>query len=170
MDVRRLIISLATAMVFLLPACPALASEKEERSSLQRLRGVEIVIEPLEPELEEGGLTTDQIRTDVELRLRTAGIEVSAFAEVDPKADISAILRVHIHIIEGGRYGFSYIYHVYVECLAAVFSKQTPNIESLAPIWAKSLLGAANEVRKIRSGTKDVVDIFLSDYLAVNPR
>src|SRR5437867_2429316 len=51
------------------------------RATLRRLQGVEVIIEHLRPEIEQAGLTGQQLQTDVELRLRHGGIRVLTQAE-----------------------------------------------------------------------------------------
>ena len=46
------------------------------RATLQGLKGVHVVVEDLDPDVERDGLTQKQFRTDVELRLRKGGIRV----------------------------------------------------------------------------------------------
>ena len=53
------------------------ASDSEtSRATLRGLEGVCVLIEDLTPEIEQAGLTKSQLQTDVELRLRQAGIPV----------------------------------------------------------------------------------------------
>jgi hypothetical protein len=155
--------------LLVLPAL-LLASETEEESPLLGLTELELVIAALEPELEKGGLAPEQIRTDVEQKLRMAGIEVLDRDDTLPDKELTATLYVNLHTIKGGRYGFSYIYHVYVECVREAFSKEAPPIEPLAPMWSRSLLDATNDVEEIRKGIIGVVDMFLDDYFSVNPK
>ena len=163
-----LCLRLATAVVFLITTCPGQASEKEERPSLRDLRQVGLVIGPVASAVEKNGLPAEQIRIDVTRKLRMAGIEILTADEAGAHEEFPTNLRVDLHIIPGGRYGFSYVYYIYVECIAAAVSKQSSPRESLEAIWSKSVLGAANGVRKIRNGIKDVMDMFVDDYLAAN--
>jgi hypothetical protein len=52
------------------------------RATLRGLEGVHVVVEALKAEAERDGLTRTQIQTDVELRLRKAGIRVFTQQEV----------------------------------------------------------------------------------------
>src|SRR5262249_45458347 len=47
-----------------------------KRGSLRGLKGIGVVVEALQPGTENDGLTQSQLRTDVELALRQAGIRV----------------------------------------------------------------------------------------------
>jgi len=48
----------------------------DQKDTLKGLHGVEVVVENPGPEVEKHGLTRQQIQTDVELKLRLAGIKV----------------------------------------------------------------------------------------------
>lgn len=64
-------------LVLGLAGSPAVAMDTElSRSTLKGLRGVSVMIESLEPEVERDGLSRSTIETDVELKLRQAGITV----------------------------------------------------------------------------------------------
>jgi hypothetical protein len=52
------------------------SDDKYARATLRGIEGVNVAIESLEPEVERAGLVRQQIETDVELRLRKAGIRV----------------------------------------------------------------------------------------------
>jgi hypothetical protein len=54
-----------------------------ERATLRGLDGVQVVVEDLQPDVERNGLTRQQLQTDVELRLRKAGIRVLTEQELD---------------------------------------------------------------------------------------
>jgi hypothetical protein len=47
-----------------------------ERATLRGLNGVQVVVEDMAPDIVRDGLTRQQLQTDVELRLRKAGIRV----------------------------------------------------------------------------------------------
>jgi hypothetical protein len=49
---------------------------KSERDTLRNVTGVHVLIEELDPTTVQAGLSKEQIQTDVELRLRMAGIQV----------------------------------------------------------------------------------------------
>ncbi len=67
---------LASLIAFTLaPAILAVDSEST-RESLRGIPGVYVLIEHLNPDAESDGLTRTQLRTDVELKLRLAGIKV----------------------------------------------------------------------------------------------
>ena len=71
-----LAIILSLAFSFVSSTVYGLGGEEALRESLPGFRGFYLVIEPLGPEIEAAGLTTAQIRMDIELRLRVSGIKL----------------------------------------------------------------------------------------------
>src|SRR5215472_3875500 len=57
------------------------ATAEEDRESLRGLTGVYVLVEHLTKEAERDGLSENQLQTDVELRLRRAGIKVQTRQE-----------------------------------------------------------------------------------------
>ncbi|NOS78197.1 MAG: hypothetical protein HOP35_09640 [Nitrospira sp.] len=119
-------------------------------------------------ESEPPGLSIDQVKNNVELRLREAGIRV-----VDPKEavrlkHVSAELLVLINCMD-----YQSIYPCYIETqlVQAVHVEKNDQF-TVAPTWSVkrfALLGA-DRIRAIHDYTKDMVDQFLNAYLAMNPR
>src|SRR5262245_56922519 len=72
--VRQVMVLVAMAVLMVCQLAHAL--ESGNRESLRGLKGVNVLIEDLEAEVERDGMSKDQIQTDVELRLRKAGIRV----------------------------------------------------------------------------------------------
>jgi hypothetical protein len=65
--------------VFRLTVCPLLARDADDPYGLRGISSVWVLIESLGPEEENIGLAGDAVRTDVELRLRSAGLQVISF-------------------------------------------------------------------------------------------
>lgn len=63
-------------VLFLLISPCAYAQDDFQIESLRGLKGVLVLVEALKPEIEADGLRRDSIQTDVELKLRLAGIKV----------------------------------------------------------------------------------------------
>jgi hypothetical protein len=70
---------LCVAVVSLLLICSSSARAVDSELSRKTLKGLttlDVVIEELTPEAERDGVTKSQLQTDVELRLREAGLRV----------------------------------------------------------------------------------------------
>ena len=88
MSKKQYVLLLAVALVFWTAAVSKVSAETTEerqivekaeedaRETLRGLKGVQVVVEDMDPDVERDGLTKSQLQTDVELRLRKAGIQV----------------------------------------------------------------------------------------------
>ena len=93
----------ACIFVFFLFASPGRAGDDEKsRMSLRGLKGMQVVVEHLEPEVEQHGLTTSALQTDVELKLRQAGIPMLDRAHNDVLVRDPSIV---VPIAQTGRVG-----------------------------------------------------------------
>ena len=158
------------AMFLLVAASAATAGgdTENDRQSLKGLEGVGVVVEDLEAEVEQGGLNTTSIRTDVELKLRQAGITVLTEAEV-LAAPGGPILHINVSTVGGPLYA----YFVGVELCQDVRLDRDPSIRIFTAVtWSVGAVGTVgrSNLRDIRNSIKDHVDEFLNAYLSVNPK
>lgn len=143
-------------------------ADKFTRATLRGLKGVWIQIDKLEPEIEKDGLTRNQIQTDVELKLRIAGIKVLTREEW--VADISnPSLHVSPAIVKTKK-GRAYVYYINIELNQRIFLERDPNIIAIGCTWSGGVLGMTHSIIEIRDNIKDNVDKFINAYLTVNPK
>ncbi len=130
-------------------------------------------IEALDPEAEKDGLTKDRLQTDVELRLRKAGIQVLTKKQwLD--APGSPYLYVEVGTIkekEGSLAGL-YTYSLSVSLSQKVALTRNPSMTRHAPTWGVDVIGSvgADNLQSICDRLVNLVDKFINDYLAVNPK
>ena len=126
------------------------------------------------------GLSEEAIRTDVELKLRMAGIPVlSGLAEASttPGRPILSIVLFGTQQDAGGTSQLkTAIYSIDVEFYQKVRLVRWAMAYELSAItWSVGTFGVKKDtdaeiVRKIREFTKDLVDSFINAYLSVNPK
>ena len=140
-----------------------------QRESLRGLKGVEVLIELVSKDIENDGLTRMQLQTDVELRLRKAGVRVLT-EEESRQATGRPMLHVQISSYKIASIGYAFNCSVSLEELAKLV--RNPQIINLLPTWNKSSTGFTpiNNLRFIREGLSDLVDQFINNYLAANPK
>lgn len=141
----------------------------DERESLRGLLGVAVIIEPIKPDAQADGLTTEAVRTDVELILRSSGIRVVTLAEVE-KMPSTGVLYVNVNTL---RDGYAYSYGVEVTLGQRVSLTHRPQHTMLATTWHAGEIGTVGKVnlKDYLSGLiVGKVKVFASDFLAVNPR
>jgi hypothetical protein len=158
------------AMVLLVAVSAAAAQDDEsERQSLKGLKGVNVLVEDLKAEAERDGLKQTSIQTDVELKLRQAGIAVLTKAEA-PAAPGAPCLYISVSTSQSGSlYGFS----IKVELKQNVRLDRDPSMWLPGvTTWSVDAVGTVGreKLRNLRDGIKDYVDRFINAYLSVNPK
>lgn len=154
----------ALVVFLLLPGVSqALITDQEV---LVGIEGVHVLVEKIDPKAERLGLTAAQIKTDVELRLRKAGVRVFSREETF-KTPGSPVLYVQVYTKVGQNL---------VTCSSHVTLKETVTLarggETYGAIWETDSQGTVgqNNIRQIREVVGDLADKFINDYLAANPK
>lgn len=159
-------------LVLGLAGSPAVAMDTElSRSTLKGLRGVSVMIESLEPEVERDGLSRSTIETDVELKLRQAGITV--VPPGDQKNSLGAFLYVNVNAIQSSANRGLYAYSVHVAVNQVVRLVRDREVRTVAATWSTGtivIVGATRISASVRENVRDQVDRFVNAYLAVNPK
>jgi hypothetical protein len=110
------------------------------------------------------------LKTDIELKLRLAGIKVLSQEEF--AQGIDAILYVYIIINYDRSKKFAH-YSLQMALIQSVVLLNNTNLGCYAKTWDVIWIGGASRkevVGVIRNNTKDRTDEFINKYLAVNPR
>lgn len=131
------------------------------------LRGigpVKVLVEPINPEIEKLGLTTQALQTDVELQLRKYGVAI-----VKDEWG-SGYLYINVNTITN-KLGFVAL-SLAVQYKEPVLPIRNPRVWIPAPVWGVSTVGSVGigKVKQIRESVKDHVNEFINDYLAANPK
>lgn len=142
----------------------------EPREVLAGLQGVHVVVEDFKPEVEKYGFNREQYQTDAELRLRQNGIRVLSEEEQLLLAD-----KTFLHIIVTPvilENGLSAAVGISVEFKEPVLLHRNPSIITFAITWDKGTILNVGLLRfnEIRGHVRDLVDQFINDYLAANPK
>jgi hypothetical protein len=167
---------------------------QESRETLREVTPIYVVIEGMTTELEQKGLSAKQLKKDVEIQLRKAGINVITTVKGRESArSFPAGLYVRINALKSDmlKSGFDIDYYaisISVEliqrCLPITQESLSRvsggNIDpsyvsshsALACTWSTSNIYLAGEERigNIRDCVKDLVGYFIKAYVSVNPR
>ena len=133
----------------------------------QTLKGIKTVLVDVRGVHEEAiryGITKSSIQTDVELKLRRAGIKVSA--------DAGMILSLRVELIKVYP-GDAWIYDIELEFYQRVQLERDPEVRATVPTWSSAGdLGVvtASQTQLLRDAIKDQIDVFLNAYLSANPK
>ena len=148
---------------------PVRSGETTEVASLRKLAGVYLVIEDLNPITREI-LSTSQIRTGVELRLRQSGIRVLTQAE-SFAAPGNPWLYVKASAIKDSDGVYTYQYKV--ELYQNVLLERDTNFELSASTWGTGSSGYAGSsvVRAtVARNLFEAIDEFCNDFLKANSK
>jgi len=147
------------------------AGVESERESFRGLPGVAVVIEGLDPAASGDGLSEDEIRTAVELILRSSGIRILSQTE-RTRFPAGPYLYVAVNTFKNklGFYAYSASSQLsqVVELLSPGWKKQV-----YAVTWSRTMVGTVGQdkLRMIISvAIEPLVKEFANDFLTVNPR
>ena len=145
--------------------------------SLKGLKGVEVLVEELKADLENYNLTAIDIQTDVESKLREAGIQVLSKEENEKnQSSHKPYLYVKIDSCKPTWRKEVIAYHIEIALkqLVTIPSEHAQFYEKpfYAPTWYKSQLGVIfpRDIFKIRDEVNALMDKFIASYLRFNPK
>jgi hypothetical protein len=167
---RRL--ALLSIGILILVTSPVLALNSEmNRSTLQGLKGVRVLVEDLAPEIEREGLVKDQLQKSVEEKLRSAGIKVLTQEEaVKTLGEPYLYVNVNINFAKGEEERCSY--SIDLALIQNVTLVRNPKQTSYAVTWST---GGVESIGKkslgdLRESVEEIVDLFVKAFFSVNPK
>jgi hypothetical protein len=160
-------ISLIVFLVFSLVGSSVYGvDDRYARESLRGITGTGILIEPLGPELKGAGLTVDQLKADVESKLKSAGIKI-----INEKDILAETGNPYLHLMTGvlktnKQY---YVYAVTADfCQDATLTRN--KLSAMFTTWSIGGYGLTDNLGEIRNIAKDIIDQFINAWLSVNPK
>jgi hypothetical protein len=158
---------------FLISQATAQLDDSTNKESLRGLNGVVVLVRiNASPDAERDGITKEKLQTDVELKLRQAGIPVVAMEELKKTIDnrIGWLdLSVSALKYEDGTF---YACNLQLKLMQHVFLARDPSKSTFATTWSTGSVGVFGLMRLqgIRQEVNDKVGEFANSYLAVNPK
>jgi hypothetical protein len=142
--------------------------------SLEGLKGVEVIVEELKPELEDFNLTAGQIQKEVEGKLQNAGIQLLSKEEnekIQPLRKPYLYIKVNSYKLAWRRSGFAF-------CIDIALNQQVklhgnPELKKTifySPTWYKSEVGGVTgkDISEIIEVVKTLTEKFIRAYQAAN--
>jgi hypothetical protein len=155
----------AVAVVFLCVVPFAVAEDREiTRLTLRGIKTVNVVIESIEPEIENLGFTQAQVKTDVEGKLREANIAVAPDIERGRPA-----VYLYVQVIRPEKINRLF-YSVSLSLLQNVILERDPNMKTNTDTWVARILGMSSGTEAIRSDIRSLLDQFIEDYRKANQK
>ncbi len=143
----------------------------DEARILVGVKGIYVTITDLNEDTKSAGLTKEQLKTDVELKLRLAAIEVNSQPEWrSSKHEGLFVVTIATDTDDDSP---SIAYTVAVELSQLSKLPRRPYARVFAPTWGTGTVGTCpkNEFpQEARKHVKDLVDKFINDYLTANPK
>lgn len=166
----KCIILIIVAVLLLVSPCVNAEYVADQKETLRGIKRIGVVIKGLSRKIKKLGITGDKLRTDVELKLRMAGIDVVTQEEFHTNLEIPYL---EVTIIPGYSKP-AFVYAILVGLYEKVHLKREPKIISYAiPWWRIMVQENIEEIemeKSVRNMLKFMIDEFTKDYLAVNPK
>ena len=142
--------------------------EQLQRPSLRGLKGVEVLASAILPDNEAQGFTRSRLQSDIETRLRTAGIGVLT-PEESVTTPGSPFLHVKVFSQESELGGF--VCRIAVDLHQDVVLERDPSVRVIAATWRTEWIGALRHLTAdgVREKLNVCLDRFIADYSALNP-
>jgi hypothetical protein len=154
-------------VVFL--ATGTFAQKISQEDSLRGLSGVSVFVDQINSEAQRDGLARAQVQTDVELRLRKAGIRV--LPNADPEVPLFPQLYIKVRAVKRREFNL-YAFSITVQVNDFVDLRRKPTRSAVVTVWDTDTAGSVgtDNIRAVRDSVGDLVDEFVNHYLAQNPK
>ena len=168
--VVRIIIGGAILFNIASVVCDADDDSSLTRPSLKGLRGFSVEARSANERSDLLEISSDQLTTDVELKLRKTGIQVLPSNRA--LKDGGAFLSISLTLVSPKESPDLFAFHLEMSVDQIVAPMLRPDTPGLASTWSVGSTGIVTRarVRAIRDQLSDLTDQFLNAYLAVNPR
>lgn len=163
---RLLFAAAVTLSVFTVPA-HAQQFQPTGRDTLRGLPGVEVMVEPLEPPLNQVGLNVREIRSDVVGQLQAGGVTVYASQTDNPS---SAKPYVYVQILGVAMERQALAIELQVHLRQTLRSPVTGSNIVNAMTWDQHtvIVTPNGQMDGVRTAIREAVAVFVSDWRAVH--
>jgi hypothetical protein len=159
-------LSLSAVLTIAVASRSVPARSGPDRASLTGITAVSVLVESLPEGAKKLGLSEQTLQTDVELKLRLAGLRVATMEEnIKLPRNGNAFVYVDLNATDGAEAA-----SVLVSLCQDVTLARNGQFASGAMTWDKAYVVANPSVQGIRNLVKDMTDEFLNDWLAANPK
>jgi Putative peptidoglycan binding domain len=138
------------------------------RETLKGLLGVTVWVWDMTPETERGGVTKQQVQTEVEQQLRRAGITVSASEDASTPSGMT-LLTVSVTTLRHTENLYAYTVDLAVYQTAVLLRDPTPRSLVTWSVGSIALV-ESSDLRAIFTSVGQQIEKFIQAYRSVNPR
>jgi hypothetical protein len=137
-----------------------------EAELLSGLDGLRLAVERIKPEIERDGLFGNILLTDMELRLRLAGIKVLSEEEAESKPDAPCLYLY----VDAMKCSVGYVYTLRLSLREPVKLMRNNLKVSATVMRVMGELGITAHLSEIRDAAGDIVEEFIKAWKAANPK
>jgi len=155
-----------TTVLLIGVSCPSAQAHGTDNATptLKGITAVSVRVGRLSEDAKVLGLTKEMIQTDVELKLRLAGMHVVT-QEEDSELPGMPFLNIRVHLADSAKAA-----HIEVALRQNAQLERDGQRALGVTTWRKGALIASPTLQTIRDGIKDKIDVFLNAWLSVNPK
>jgi len=166
--VMRSVLIVTLIILSHLDTSAARAGRVEDRESLRRLPGVEVIVETFLPEEEAAGFSRDTIRTGVELVLQSNGVRLLSEAE-RLETPSTPFLYLKVNPLKHSS-AETYCLTIEVELHQAVSLTNRPEQRMSARTWKRVQVAIIGEqiTGRVTEVVEPLIKQFANDFLTVN--
>jgi hypothetical protein len=171
MSPKKFFVIIVAALVIICLGLPSFSWAYDQREVLRGLKGIKVIVEPINPDVQRFGLNTNQIQSNVENQIRKVGIKILKASQ--PPAMTALYINVYTLIPYQAK--TIVVYSINVMVFENVYLKRGIGTvgdlkEVRAADWLKASVGllGVSHVNDIYKKVELQVDKFISDYLAMN--
>ena len=164
----RYVLIVALMVLSHLDTSAARAGRVEDRESLRRLPGVEVIVETFLSEEEAAGFSRDAIRTSVEQVLQSNGVRILSASE-RLQTPSAPFLYVNVNPLKDNRAG-TYCLAIEVELHQAVSLLNRPEQKMSARTWNRVQVAMIGQqiTDRVTEVVEPLIKQFANDFLTVN--
>jgi hypothetical protein len=162
---KRLIsVSLGVCVILAISTCGFAFIKQGEEEALRDLVAVTVKVERLRAEIEQDGLFASTLQSDVELKLRLAGIKVLSEEQSTENPDAP-----HLYLfVDAFKHSEGYIYRIQLSLREPVMVNRTRTKIFATTLRIRDELGITPYLSEIREEAQDLVDEFIKAWQTAN--
>jgi hypothetical protein len=158
----------ALVLIALAPDVSAQMFVTTGKDTLRSLPGVELIVEPMQPELEAAGLTAAAVKADAQQQLRAARVPLFA-SQGENTSPAKPYLYIHLNAIEiPGRDLLAVAIQVHVRQTVRSLATASNIVDAMTWDSHAVVHVPAKGLRSVRAAIAEHVDRFVKDWTAVH--
>lgn len=161
---RTISVSLGVWVILAISTCAFAYMKQGEEEVLQGLEAVHIKVERLKAEIEQDGLFASTLQTDLELKLRLAGIKVLSEEQYLHNPDSPYVYL----FVDAFKHSEGYVYRIQIGLREPVLIIRNRMKAVATTLRIRDELGITAHLSEIRDEAQDLVDEFIKAWQDAN--